>query len=61
MCTCVCVAVPVQDYVVSVSKEAAEMASFVLCEARPGAAALDPAATLQAAGVAGAMLVLKSS
>lgn len=51
----------VQDYVVSVSKEAAEMGSFVLSEARPGAAPLDPAATLEAAGVAGAMLVIKSS
>jgi hypothetical protein len=50
-----------QDYVVSVSKEAAEMSSFVLSEARPGAAPLDPAATLEAAGVAGAMLVIKSS
>lgn len=45
----------------SVSKEAAAMPSFVLAEARPGAAALDPAATIDAAGVAGAMLVCKSS
>lgn len=53
--------VAVQDYVVSVSKEAAEMASFVLSEARPGAVPLDPAATIETAGVAGAMLVMKSS
>lgn len=46
---------------VSVSKEAAAMPSFVLSEPRPGAQPLDPAATIEAAGVAGAMLVLKSS
>jgi hypothetical protein len=51
----------VQDYVVSASKQAAEMGSFVLSEARPGAAPLDPAATIEAAGVAGAMLVIKQS
>jgi hypothetical protein len=50
-----------QDYVVSISKEAAGMPSFVLSEARPGARPLDPTATIEAAGVAGAMLVLKSS
>jgi hypothetical protein len=50
-----------QDYVVSISKEAAGMSSFVLSEARPGAQPLNPTATIEAAGVAGAMLVLKSS
>jgi len=50
-----------QDYVVSMSTEAAQMSSFVLSEPRPGAAPLDPAATIEAAGVANAMLVLKSS
>ncbi|KAF6256723.1 hypothetical protein COO60DRAFT_1702203 [Scenedesmus sp. NREL 46B-D3] len=51
-----------QDYVVSVSAHAAGMASFKLSEARPGAQPLaDSAATLAAAGVANAMLVIKSS
>uniref|UniRef100_A0A383VHQ7 UBX domain-containing protein n=1 Tax=Tetradesmus obliquus TaxID=3088 RepID=A0A383VHQ7_TETOB len=51
-----------QDYVISVSADAAGMAAFQLSEARPGAQPLaDPAATLAAAGVANAMLVLKSS
>lgn len=56
MCCCL------QDYVISVSADAAGMAAFQLSEARPGAQPLaDPAATLAAAGVANAMLVLKSS
>jgi hypothetical protein len=51
-----------QDYVTSVSADAAGMAAFQLSEARPGAQPLaDPAATIAAAGVANAMLVLKSS
>ncbi|WIA31804.1 hypothetical protein OEZ86_002672 [Tetradesmus obliquus] len=51
-----------QAYVISVSADAAGMAAFQLSEARPGAQPLaDPAATLAAAGVANAMLVLKSS
>jgi hypothetical protein len=37
------------------------MASFVLTESTPGSKPLDPAATIEAADVAGAMLVLKSS
>jgi hypothetical protein len=51
----------VQDYVVSACKEAAAMPSFVLSEAGPGAAPLsDPSATVAQAGVANAMLVLRS-
>lgn len=56
LCRCM-----LQDYCISMSADAASMASFQLSEARPGAQPLsDPAATIAAAGVANAMLVLKS-
>lgn len=51
-----------QDYVLTMSKEAAAMPSFVLSEPRPGSAMLtDPATTIEQAGVANAMLVVRSS
>lgn len=54
-------ATPVQDYIIAVSPDAAKLPSFQLCEARPGGQVLnDPTMTIQQAGVAEAMLVIKS-
>lgn len=51
-----------QDYVISASGAVAGMGLFHLAEARPGAAALsDTSVTIQEAGVAGAMLVLRGT
>ncbi|KAF8070998.1 PUX7 [Scenedesmus sp. PABB004] len=49
-----------QDFCVAESAEVAALPSFALAEARPGAAPLERGASIEAAGVANAMLVVKS-